>query len=86
MNHTGRLLMQKRVRLGLTQLDVSSRFGFTTSQFISNLELGKSPVPTDKVKPLCKMLDIPIKEFIGAYIKDLKVIQDLKVRNIRIQL
>jgi transcriptional regulator with XRE-family HTH domain len=49
----GSYLKQVREAAGLTQYDVSSKLGYTSPQFISNIERGISVVP---LKALAKMI------------------------------
>ena len=58
----GKYLKNKRERRGLTQKRVSDSFGFTTSQFISNLELAKSPPPPGVMKKLVKLYHLRLDE------------------------
>jgi transcriptional regulator with XRE-family HTH domain len=55
---------------GLTQKDVSDAFGFTTSQFISNLELAKSPPPPQVLKKLVKMYGMRMDEVLKVVVKE----------------
>lgn len=68
--HLGKLLREKRLGLSITQKQISDSFKFTTSQFISNVELGKSPLPPELVRPLAKMLKTPAKHLVDAAVKD----------------
>lgn len=49
----GVFLRERRERANLTQADVSGRLGYTSPQFISNIERGVSVVP---LKTLAKMI------------------------------
>jgi transcriptional regulator with XRE-family HTH domain len=66
----GSYLKTKRIEKGLTQKEVSDVFGFTTSQFISNLELAKSPPPPDVLKKLVKMYKIRVDEILKILLKE----------------
>lgn len=66
----GAYLKRQRIRKGLTQKEVSDAFGFTTSQFISNLELAKSPPPPSVMKRLVKLYGMRLEEVIKVITKE----------------
>jgi transcriptional regulator with XRE-family HTH domain len=72
MNQTGKLIRQAREKAGLTQREVSDRFGFTTSQFISNLERGLSPVPMSMIRKLSRILKISERDLVKTSVEDFK--------------
>ena len=49
----GEFLRERREKSGLTQSDVSARLGYSSPQFISNIERGVSVVP---LKTLARMI------------------------------
>lgn len=60
----GRFLRMRRVKAGLTQLDVARHLQYTTAQFISNWERGISMPPLDTLPRLSALLKVPAREFI----------------------
>jgi transcriptional regulator with XRE-family HTH domain len=66
----GSFLKKKRIQRGLTQKQVSDSFGFTTSQFISNLELAKSPPPPGVMKRLVKLYQLRLDEVLKVLLKE----------------
>lgn len=62
----GEFLKERRLKKGLTQKQVSDAFGFTTSQFISNIERGLSPPPANVLRKLVNIYDIPEREILKA--------------------
>ncbi len=66
----GEYLKSKRVQRGLTQKDVSDHFGFTTSQFISNLELAKSPPPPGVLKTLVKLYKLKMDDVVKVILRE----------------
>ncbi len=66
----GSFLKRQRIRKGLTQKFVSDNFGFTTSQFISNLELAKSPPPPNVLKRLIRLYGLRMDEVVKVIIKE----------------
>lgn len=56
----------------LTQLELSQRLGYSTAQFISNIERGKCTFPTSKFKKLSKILKIDAQLLVDAYMCDIK--------------
>ena len=51
-------LKECRVKAGLTQRDISAKLGYTSPQFISNWERGKSQPPLNVVRKLIKLYSI----------------------------
>ena len=51
----GRLLRNKRVSSGLTQQQVSHRLGYSSSQFVSNIERGISVAPLKTLGELTRL-------------------------------
>lgn len=70
MSSVGRLIREARIKRGLTQKDISDLLGFTTPQFVSNLEHSKSPLPANLIPKLSKILKIPKRELIEAHLED----------------
>jgi transcriptional regulator with XRE-family HTH domain len=66
----GTFLKTHRIRRGLTQKAVSDAFGFTTSQFISNLELAKSPPPPNVLRRLVKLYGMRLEDVMKVIVKE----------------
>ncbi len=64
----GKFLRERRIKAGLTQMDVASRLEYSTAQFISNWERGISMPPLDTLPKLSGLLKIPPKDLIGVII------------------
>lgn len=60
----GRYFRQKRVAVGLTQIDLSRILGYSTSQFVSNWERGLCMPPLNSMAKLSEVLKIPKKEIV----------------------
>lgn len=60
----GAWLKDKRIAAGLSQETVSKKFGYTSSQFISNWERGVSMPPPSKVDELAKLYSINATELL----------------------
>lgn len=63
----GTLLKEYRLKAQLTQHDLAQKFGYSTSQFISNWERGVSQPPMETLVQLSALLKIPkntIKELL----------------------
>ncbi len=67
-----KLIRKARKKLGLSQKQVSESLGLTTSQFVSNVELKKSPIPPERVREFCEILELNSKELISAIADDFK--------------
>lgn len=73
MTKTGEIIRKYREKRGLSQEDLSSKFGFSSPQFFSNLERGISFLPAEHVKKLSFILQIPRSRLTWAYWKDLEL-------------
>jgi transcriptional regulator with XRE-family HTH domain len=71
MTRVGSLIKKHRHRQQITQASIATQLGFSTIQFISNLERGIALVPDNKIKKLCKLLDLQPKVMCDAKLKDL---------------
>jgi transcriptional regulator with XRE-family HTH domain len=65
------LIHQWRDLRSITQAQLAKKLGYSTSQFISNVERGICSFPVKKAKKLAKILDIPYDLLKTAYIADL---------------
>ena len=66
------VIKRKRMEVGLTQLEVARKLGYTTSQFISNWERGLANPPAAVLKNLAKL-----------YRMDAKVLLDMLLASIQ---
>lgn len=72
MSFHGELIFKKRKQLNISQTELSKKLGFT-SQFCGRIEKGTEPwagFPADKVKKLCKILDLDAHDFCHLVSKD----------------
>lgn len=60
----GQFLKTHRVKSGLTQSDVAQRLGYTSPQFISNIERGLCSAPVKHLKDFAKMYNLDSEELI----------------------
>jgi transcriptional regulator with XRE-family HTH domain len=60
----GTFLKQHRVKAGLTQSDVAQKLGYTSPQFISNIERGLCSAPVKHLKDFAKMYNVNTEELI----------------------
>lgn len=58
----GHFLKEKRVEVGLTQNELSKIFGYTSSQFISNIERDLAQPPLKTLKFYMRVLKISEEE------------------------
>lgn len=68
----GQYLRSKRLAAGLSQIELSKRLGYKTSQFVSNWELGRSSPPLSTLASVVKLLDIPKAELIEIMLAETK--------------
>jgi len=59
----GRYVRECRERAGLTQLELSKRLGLDYYTLISQVELGKTRVPPERMKEWAEHLNVPPKAF-----------------------
>ena len=64
----GKYIRNCRVRAGLTQAEISSKLGYTSSQFVSNWERGVSMPPMGTIAVLSKMIKLDPKKVIDIYV------------------
>lgn len=60
----GKYLKEKRVISGMTQFEVASRLGYTSAQFISNMERGCCFPPNSVLRGMVKLYKIPVEELL----------------------
>lgn len=78
-------LKKFRQGAGLTQKELSDRMGYSSSQFISNIEMGKAGIPSDDIPALAKYLRIPTKDLANLKLLDtaLKLSVDAKAPQLK---
>ena len=54
----GKMLKQRRIELGIQQMDIAKKLGYGSAQFVSNWERGISNPPPKSIKRLAKILEI----------------------------
>ncbi len=60
----GKYLKEKRISSELTQFEVASRLGYTSAQFISNMERGCCFPPNKVLRGMVKLYKIPVDELL----------------------
>ncbi len=60
----GSFLQEARTRSNLSQWDVAKKLGYTSPQFISNLERGISSPPLKVLRVLVDLYDVSAKEIL----------------------
>src|SRR4051812_7575828 len=60
----GRFLKKKRMEAGLTQYEIASVLGYTSPQFISNIERGTCAPPMETLATFVKVYNIKPETFI----------------------
>lgn len=58
------MLLRYRERAGLSQAALAKILGYSSPQFISNIERGRCEIPVSKFKLLAKKIKIPIRKLI----------------------
>jgi transcriptional regulator with XRE-family HTH domain len=64
----GDYLKEKREKAGLSQTEVSTKFGYTSPQFISNIERGIARPPTEILPKLIKLYGLEREDLLDHYI------------------
>lgn len=65
----GEFIRKKRVEKGLTQTQVSKALGYSSSQFISNIERGLASPPFKALKKLMGILDLDEREVMDVLLR-----------------
>lgn len=71
--NVAKLVKTARVKMALSQDELSKKIGYKNGQFISNIERSLCSVPLKNVKALCTLLDISPLDFKQAYKMDQEV-------------
>ena len=70
----GQYLRDKRIESGLTQAKVAEDLGYSTPQFISNIERGLCSPPLKNLRTLVRMYRIPVDEIMVIIMKEQEAI------------
>lgn len=72
-----------REKAGLTQRDVADELGYTTPQFISNVERGRCRYPVEKLSRLKKLYGISTDNLVDLILREERqvILKQLKRRN-----
>ncbi len=62
----GKFLRERRIKAGLTQMDVANTLQYSTAQFISNWERGISMPPLETLPKISSMMKVPAKDLIDV--------------------
>lgn len=68
----GEYLKTKREKIGLTQGQVSNKLGYSSPQFISNIERGSSLPPLSILKEISKLLKLNDKTIMELLLEQKK--------------
>jgi transcriptional regulator with XRE-family HTH domain len=71
-NKIGKMVRSYRLDNNMTQLDLATRLGYESMQFVSLFERGLSKVPVSIMGDLSAILGIPKKKFLDILISDYK--------------
>jgi transcriptional regulator with XRE-family HTH domain len=79
-NKLAQFLKEKRTQSGLSQKDVATKLGYSTSQFISNWERGVSQPPINTLRTLATMYKVSAEQMFNVLLEEtmLQVQADLK--------
>lgn len=79
-NKLAQFLKEKRTQAGLSQKDVATQLGYSTSQFISNWERGVSQPPINTLRALATMYKIAAEQMFNVLLEEtmVQVEADLK--------
>ena len=69
----GRYLREKRREAGLSQQNVASALGYSSPQFISNLERGTCPVPLNRIRQFIDLYKIDQNEFVSRFLNEQEI-------------
>lgn len=82
-DNLGTFLQEARVAANLSQWDVAKKLGYTSPQFISNLERGISSPPLKVLKVLVDMYGISSKELIEVVTIEQERVMETCIRRIK---
>lgn len=76
----GEFLQQKRIAAGFSQLDISTKLGYSTPQFVSNWERGLSAPPITVLKKIAQIYNVSADDLFEIVLtaKIQEVTKDLK--------
>ena len=76
----GALVREYRLKVGMTQLELSKKLGYESMQFVSLFERGLSKIPLKVVGKLVVILSIPEKKATKALLDSIKteIIEQIK--------
>lgn len=79
-NKLAQFLKDKRTLSGLSQKDVATKLGYSTSQFISNWERGISQPPINTLRTLAQMYGVEAEQMFQVLLDTtmIQVQKDLK--------
>ena len=79
-NKLALFLKEKRTQSGLSQKDVATKLGYSTSQFISNWERGISQPPINTLRTLATMYNVGAEQMFNVLLEEtmIQVQADLK--------
>lgn len=79
-NKLAQFLKEKRTQSGLSQKDVATKLGYSTSQFISNWERGISQPPINTLRTLANMYKVTAEQMFNVLLEEtmVQVQADLK--------
>ncbi|MEQ1875682.1 MAG: helix-turn-helix transcriptional regulator [Bdellovibrionia bacterium] len=82
-DNLGTFLQEARTRSNLSQWDVAKKLGYTSPQFISNLERGISSPPLKVLKVLVDMYGISSKELLDVITIEQERVMETCIRRIK---
>ncbi|MCB9025345.1 MAG: helix-turn-helix transcriptional regulator [Bdellovibrionaceae bacterium] len=68
----GKYFKKYREKKGLQQKDVANALGYSSPQFISNMERGLCMPPISKLKKLISLYDMPAEEVLNIILEEQK--------------
>ncbi|MBC7741890.1 MAG: helix-turn-helix transcriptional regulator [Bdellovibrionaceae bacterium] len=79
-NKLAQFLKEKRSQSGLSQKDVATKLGYSTSQFISNWERGISQPPIHTLRTLAQMYSVGAEQMFQVLLENtmIQVQEELK--------
>jgi transcriptional regulator with XRE-family HTH domain len=69
----GSFVKNRRLQLGLTQIQLSNLMGYKSGQLVSNLERGLSGIPFEKVGLMASILKVSNDTIIDQMVEDFRI-------------
>jgi transcriptional regulator with XRE-family HTH domain len=64
------MIKNKRIEIGMSQVELARKLGFKNAQYVSNIERSKCGLAPKYLLEVSRLLDTPVEELTAAYKED----------------